>query len=702
MVALIGLVFQLGLTAVLAIMQISSFSQALMGLLVFTGTGNLIWLYLVLIYHQRVLVSEERLESEQLKRERERGISGEAIFDVEAEQLLLARRRLEWMHKWMLPAFTVAIVVLLVAGAFVPWRWSLATSLHAPGWPSIRNVSVMTFFTGGLALLTFLFSRYASGMSRLTEWRMLRAGASYLMGIVLLTVALCGTLAAIHFMESPIAERVLAFAIRYIMLILAAEITLNFVLDFYRPRAADEEPRPAFDSRLLGLFSEPGGIARSIAEAINYQFGFEVSGTWFYKLLERSVVPLIGFGVVVMFAATCFVFVNSDEEVVVERFGQKRAVLEPGLHYKWPWPLEIAYPVQTQRIHVLDVGPKVTPDEQDKTSGSYRLWTNKHEVEPHLNVLVATPQLAEFITQAQEETFENEQPEAELAGGEVLFTASGEAVAVSQLRISVTIQYRIQDAYQWLRTYKDPEAMLEAVAEREIMRRCASEDVMKLLGAERSQIEQDLWNAIADQARNMNLGVNIVFLGLQGVHPPTDTAGAFQEVIGAEQKRSEAIRNARRISAQRLTKIAGDASQARQLARMIDQLHTAEADPQTDPAELKALREQTDRLLFGQDGQGGIGGEAAAALAKARSRRWQLENSAHGWAMQFKEEVRTKNAAPEVYALRKYLEVLARHTSDIRKYVSALQGQVETYNLNIQDSMNTPLDVLIESSNLGQ
>lgn len=702
-VALVGLVFQLALTVYFALLMVWSYSQAVHGLALLSMMGVPIWLFLVLIYHQKVLVREEEFETEQLRKERESSGGGEAIFDVEEESLLMARRRLQWMYKWMLPGFSVLMILGLVLGGFWFWQWPLGVPLNHPAWPPLANVSILIWFVGGGAFISFLLSRYAIGMARQPQWRMLRAGASYLMGITLAAVATCGVLAALHFSDTPIPERVLAYVLRFLMVLLAAEFALNFVLDFYRPRAPGDEPRPAFDSRLLGLFSEPGGIARSIADAINYQFGFEVSSTWFYKLLERSVVPLIGFSILTLILASSFVFVDSQEVMVIERFGRKRAVLDSGLHTKWPWPVEIAYPVDTKQLHVLNVGPEVSEAQREEIHSELRLWTNEHEIDPHLEVLVATPKLAEYIGAGSEEEAE-ETPVADLPPAEamqtqqqdMLFGQSGEAVAVSQLRLSVTLQYRIRDAYDWIRSYEDPEKMLEAIASREINRYCASVNVEDILGVRRGQIEDDLWDAVEQAVEDADLGVEIVFLGLQGAHPPMETAEAFQDVIGAEQKRSETLRNARKESSQRLTKVAGDATLAQRLARAIQRMNELEGDDSVSEERRQETREAVNKLFFGQDGRGGIGGEASAVLAKARSNRWQLENSAHGWAMQFVQEKATKDAAPEVYQLRKYLEALSGSIDHIRKYVSAVEGEVSTYNVNVQDSMNVPLEIMAE------
>ena len=58
-------------------------------------------------------------------------------------------------------------------------------------------------------------------------------------------------------------------------------------------------------------------IVVSIAEALNYQFGFEVSKTWFYKLLSRAFVPLVVVGALVILGMTCLLIVPDGEQAVL-------------------------------------------------------------------------------------------------------------------------------------------------------------------------------------------------------------------------------------------------------------------------------------------------------------------------------------------------------------------------------------------------
>ena len=709
-VALIGLVFQVLMAVFFSVLYFWSGSESMRALPQLAMVGIFIWLTIVLIYHQKVLVEEERFESEQLRKEREAGLITGAVFDVEDESLLLARRRLRWMYRWVLPGSAVIIIVLLAVEALATWGWSLTKPPSAFEWRPVVQADLLVWFMGGAAFLCFLLSRYAIGMARLAEWQMLRAGAAFLMGMTLGSVAVVATLGAMLLSDqaSPwlTPEHVLAYVLRYLMLALAVEFTLNLVLDFYRPRQADDEPRPAFDSRLLGLFTEPGGIARSIAEAINYQFGFEVSSTWFYKLIERAAVPLVGFGVLMLLLATCFVFVGQEEQVIVERFGKRlQPDLGPGLHMKLPWPVDRVYHVSTGRYDTLEIG-KANAEESKPQKQELVLWTNKHMQEPHLLVLVATPKLAEYISQAAATQPSASRPASAVALAQTRPADSAakrnelsKAVPVSQLRVSMTLEYQILDAYKWLTTYAEPARVLEAIADREITRHFASVDVLGALGKERGPIEQALRQAIQKEADAANLNVKIVFLSLQGVHPPVEAAEAFQEVIGAEVRMAATVAGARADYNKRLSEVAGDTTRAEDLTKAIREASQLGADPKA-VAEAKAAGERRDVLFFGDQNKGipAIGGEASSRIAQARAERWQLENDAHGQAVAFEQEMALKKAAPNVYVARKYLTAMGDAVKGIRKYVNASRNRrsVESFFLDVRDPMRPSLSSTLE------
>lgn len=695
-VALAGLGLQILLALGFAFLMVWGKSEALRAVALFAGAGVPIWLVLLLVFHQKVLVQEEVFETEELRRDREGAKRTAAIFDVADEELLLAQRRLRWMYRWLLPIFAVIVIAILTAMALAGWTWSIFAGLGQHEWSEIEHTLILVSFVGGAAFISFLFSRYATGMAKYSEWRMLHAGAAWMMGVTLAALATAIMIGIIHFLDKDKPEHILAYVLRGLMLVLALEILLNFVLDFYRPRAAGEEPRPSFDSRLLGLFTEPGGIAKSIADAMNYQFGFEVSKTWFYKLLERSVVPLIGFALLTLVAASCMMFVEAEEAAVVERFGEKRRVVGSGFHWKLPWPIECAYKVRTRTVHEFHVGDLEEPD-PSRTDEELILWTNKHSSEPHLEVLTAAPRLAPYLEGGRVDTVD-----PETARGTRVTVGEGLAVPVSQLRVALTIHYRILDPYQWLRTYSDPEGVLEAIAERSMTRYSAGVEVSDLLGGDRGRIESALEKSIKQEAQNRGLGIDIVFIGLQGVHPPAETAEAFQDVIGAESKRAASINAAEAERNRKLTEAAGSMKWAYELYDAIVDIDHLETSADVSQEKLDAARERVNRLFFGDPGGGipPVGGVAAQLIADAQKERWRHENTAYARARMFGAEMATSSAAPDTYRMGRYLEMLADSTSGIRKYILATEDgtKLETLHINLQDPRDLPLDIPLKQN----
>jgi len=656
-VSILGLMLQILLCGFLLVVGLWNKSLAVQAEVRFALAGVGVWFMLVMISHQRKLVRAEMIEAADLKSRRQAsGTGGEAIFEVDEEQLMLARRRLGLMLKWLVPVFMLLLAGYYFIAAVFYWPVKFAEGLEAELWPELENLSVSAAFLVGAAFVTFLFSRYASGMAKRAEWRELRAGASQLFGNALLCVVLAVMLGLAHF-EYPVAERVCTQVIRALLVLLGAELLLNLLLDVYRPRSAGEVDRPAFDSRFLGLFSESGGIARSIAEAINYQFGFEVSSTWFYQLMYRATVPLLAFGALCVVVVSAFVVVQPHELAVVERFGrrlQEETPLGPGFHLKWPWPIDRVYkfPVECVNQFILggrrDLGQGEEPEPIDTV-----LWTTEnHGAAPDNFVLVATPPREGSALPGQRSE------EADSPAGE-------QSVPVSILRAMAQIQYRIEDLYKFGYGFSNPEELLRGIADRELIRYAASVDVDAIMGAQRAEAAQVLEQRLQERAREIGLGVDVIFVGLQDFHPHKKVADAFQRVVGAEQQRQARVAEARSKAIEMLAKVAGNSEVALRLAEAIRQesaLRRSEPAGSAKLAEAVRLRDH----LFAQ-----TSGEVSKIMAEAQAYRWQRENEWLSRAERFHNELLAYRAAPSVYPYRKYLAALKEGLEDVRKFLIA-------------------------------
>jgi regulator of protease activity HflC (stomatin/prohibitin superfamily) len=496
-----------------------------------------------------------------------------------------------------------------------------------------------------IAFASFLISRYATGMSAQPEWKPLKAGGSSLLGAAVLSFALAVALALAYLFSRFVPVKIITYVVPGLLVVLGIETALNLVLDIYRPRLKGQYSRSAFDSRLLGVINEPGGILRSAADAIDYQFGFEVSQTWFYKLLEEWIVPLALFGVVTLYLLSSIVVIAPDEEAIIERFGKPTTKagesVGPGLALKWPWPIDVAYKHRTKQISEISIGfvPKIDPDTEE-IQREPLLWGQAHH-EKEYRLLVASEQSA-----------------GPVAG----------AVPVNLVIAAVPVQYRIDDLYSYVYNHDEPEKVLEFICYRELTKFAASAKIdiddrsnmgPSLLGPGRAEARTILTERIQKAADDEKLGVQIVFLGLQGIHPPTEVAADYQKVIGAVQKKQALVLQAQTERNSILSALVGSAQEADKLFDLALRYRQAEAANQ----DREAIGKELDNA-FAQ-----AKGHIFNTLREAQSYAFENATLAQATGQRFAGQIEAYRAAPEIYLHEQRLAMLEAALSPIRKYV---------------------------------
>ena len=73
--------------------------------------------------------------------------------------------------------------------------------------------------------------------------------------------------------------------------------------------------------RVAGLLAQPESLFTTAAQTLDYQFGFKVSETWFYRFAEQAVGMVALAQILVLGFSTCVVFIDAGEEGLLERFG---------------------------------------------------------------------------------------------------------------------------------------------------------------------------------------------------------------------------------------------------------------------------------------------------------------------------------------------------------------------------------------------
>lgn len=606
----IGLINFLTLLVIgLAALAVAQYTNSLAGIVstIFIGVGMLVaavsWFQMRLEDRERL----EKLEFDEMAKAR----AGSGLFETKDAELFPAQRSREQFEKFFVPIFTVGIFLAQGFAALALWRLTrLNPTLHKES-----TLMALGFFAV-FFLILFLLGKYSAGIARLEKQRLLRPGAGYL----LLGASLCFLVAAGIVAVAagfPKADVWLARGLCVLLALTAIETLVNLILEIYRPRLKGKEVRPIYESRVVGLLGQPEGLVTTAAQAIDYQFGFKVSETWFYQALAEKLPLLVLALAAILILSSCIVFIEPGEQALVERFGrpvENRRVLGPGPHLKLPWPADKVYRFPVREVQSFNIG--FIPDparEKDKTI----LWTVQHYKE-EFNLLVASREQQTLSSTNQ--------------------SATEKAVPVNLLVAGIPVQFHITNVLAWAYAHEDAKTLLEQLATREVVRYLAGVDLIEIMSTGREKAAADLHQRIQNRANELNLGVEILFVGLQDIHPPTKVAADFEAVVGARQE----------IEA-KVLKAQGDAAKTIPTAQ-------AKAQQMIREAESEALSRVT-----------------AAAATAAR----------------FTNQIAAYKAAPDVYLQRLYLQTLAQSSGGARKYVIGTTNISEVDQLNLEDKLSS-------------
>ena len=675
--ALLGLVVQTILAFTMMVLGLYAQSPAIHAAAWHFFGGIAIWGIVWVLYHQHSLERSEALEFEQLNQSKD--VQAGALFDEQMEDSRWASRRLAHLYKWGLGGMSLAATgYLLITGLFLLRGSYQAYTQGALIHDAMRvgvNTTVLMAVLIGVSFVAFTIARYESGMTKAPQWSLLRGAAGYLMGNFVVAMALLIGAIGVHY-ENLALMGFLSFVIPGLMVLLGTEFFLALMLNSYRPRRLGEVSRPAFDSRLLGLMTSPGSIAKAISDAVNYQFGFEVSRSWFYQLLSQAITPLTLFGVSALVLLSGVVIVSPHEEGVVTRFGRIRGQpLGPGIHFKMPWPIDRVRQYPVGRVHQVLVGS--SRDAADMAMPV--LWTNHHHGEGGEEYLITAPTPLAH----------QDQGDAEAVSG------------MSLVGAQVVVQYRVADLLLHLRAVRRGTNMLAAIAESKVNAYFVTQDIDTLLGAGRTVAGRVLRDLIQSDVDDMGLGVEVIFVGINNIHPPAEmgVAAAFLEQIGASQQRHITVGQARQEANETLATVAGSSAKAQEIEQAILELQRLVQD-QSQQSDFTS-QYGTQQKIFAQQIEmekllAAAGGRAAQLIYEARADRWERVVAESAMADRFAAELRAYHFAPHYYRARRYLDTLASGLKDVRKYiVVGDQSQRPVFRIDLKDTRST-MDSLLE------
>ena len=219
------------------------------------------------------------------------------------------------------------------------------------------------------------------------------------------------------------------------------------------------------------------------------------------------------------------------------------------------------------------------------------------------------------------------------------------------LVVALVVYYRISDVAQYgygdPACYRNPRQLLEAICYREAIHYAAQSNIDSLMGAGWKETTDMLRRRFQRQADAYGLGVKIMFVGLESVHPPVQVAQAFEKVVSALQTRQGKVLRA-----------------------------------QGSAAEIQARAE----------------GEKAVRLAQADAYKFRRSAVARAVSKRFDQQIEAFKKGGYVYLWREYLSVLDDKMPNLRKYCVAsdkVKNWVYEYNLEeqLQPNLLEGLDI---------
>ena len=223
--------------------------------------------------------------------------------------------------------------------------------------------------------------------------------------------------------------------------------------------------------------------------------------------------------------------VNANEVGVVQRFGAVRDDLMPGLHARWPWPVEVVTKLRVAEARTVEVGFRVLPEERLKLLQQAR---SEQEKLRRPGVSGGDPEMT--WTAAHSEGVQR------LTDESLMVTGDGNLV-----ELLATVRYTVSDPRRFLFGAKDPDAVIRSAAEAVFRELAAGQPFLDLLTTNRAGFEAKARARLDRRLKEIapeGLGIELAGLTVHDLHPPTEVVKSYHDVAEAIQRRDRTVNEA--------------------------------------------------------------------------------------------------------------------------------------------------------------
>lgn len=198
-------------------------------------------------------------------------------------------------------------------------------------------------------------------------------------------------------------------------------------------------------------------------------------------------------GLIVLWLATGIYIVGPDEVGVVRTFGKFTRVVQSGLNWKFPAPIEIVNTPKVTEVKRIEIGFRTLKNGQYRTVEKESLM---------------------------------------LTGDENIVDAE------------MIVQYKIKDPVAYLFKIVGPELTVREAAEASLRTIVGRNKIDETLTTGKFTIQEETKTQLQSILDNYNSGIHVVAVQLQDVSPPKEVIGAFKDVASAKEDKNRMINQA--------------------------------------------------------------------------------------------------------------------------------------------------------------
>ncbi len=202
---------------------------------------------------------------------------------------------------------------------------------------------------------------------------------------------------------------------------------------------------------------------------------------------------ILGLLLLVWIIPGTFYFVEPDEEGVVVTFGEFSRITTPGMHFKFPSPIEHASTPKVKKIRRAEIGFRTTQG----------------------GGLQKVPAESLMLTGDQ-----------------------------NIIDINLVVQYKVMDSVAYLFNIRRVHKLLRSISETVVRGIVGNRKIDEALTTGKAAIQinaQEQIQALLDKHKS---GVQVVTIQLQDVHPPEQVEAAFKDVVSAREDKERMINEA--------------------------------------------------------------------------------------------------------------------------------------------------------------